>query len=133
IGVSRLVAAIVEQHHDDNGICWPLSAAPYKVHICQLGDGQEVGAAVAQIEAALLAAGIEPLVDDRDIRPGVKFKDADLIGIPYRITVGDRGLKNGKVELKARADADPKAAQEYGLAEIAAVTIARINKELSPS
>lgn len=133
IGVSRLVAAIVEQHHDENGIRWPLSAAPYKVHICQLGDGPEVVQAVAQIESSLLSAGIEPLVDDRDIRPGVKFKDADLIGIPYRITVGDRGLKNGKVELKARADADPKAAQEYGLAEIAAVTIERINKELSQS
>lgn len=133
IGVSRLVAAIVEQHRDANGISWPLAAAPYKVHVCQLGEGPEVVAAVAQIESELLAAGIEPLVDDRDIRPGVKFKDADLIGLPYRITVGDRGLSNGKVELKARTETNPKASEEFALSAISPVVIERIKKELSDS
>lgn len=133
IGVSRLVAAIVEQHRDVNGISWPVAAAPYKVHLCQLGDTPEVVAAVAQIESELLAAGIEPLVDDRDIRPGVKFKDADLIGLPYRITVGDRGLANGKVELKARTEANPKASEEFALSAISQVVIERIKKELSHS
>ncbi len=131
IGVSRLVAAIVEQHHDKNGLSWPLAAAPYKVHLCQLGDGPDVEAAVAQIEGELLAAGIEPLVDDRDLRPGVKFKDADLIGLPYRITVGDRGLAKGKVELKARSAADPKAVEEFAPSEISQVVVERIKKELS--
>ncbi len=133
IGVSRLVAAIVEQHHDKNGISWPLAAAPYSVHLCQLGDGPEVEAAVARIERELLAEGIEPLVDDRDLRPGVKFKDADLIGIPYRITVGDRGLSQGKVELKARSETDPKAVEEFAPNEISRVVVERIKKERFPS
>jgi len=133
IGVSRLVAAIVEQHHDLNGISWPVAAAPYKVHLCQLGAGPEVEAVVAQIESELLASGIEPLVDDRDVRPGVKFKDADLIGLPYRITVGDRGLAQGKVELKARTEENPKAAEEFAPSEIVQVVIGRIKKELAQS
>lgn len=111
IGISRLVAAAVEQHHDDSGILWPPALAPYPVHIVQVGDSDSVKAAVAEIEAGLVKAGIEPLVDDRDERPGVKFKDADLIGIPLRLTVGERGLKDGVVELKARAEKDPKAAE----------------------
>src|SRR5690606_5657562 len=102
IGISRLVAAIIEQKNDDSGLIWPLAVAPYPVHICQLGETPEVEAGVAQLERELTEAGFEPLVDDRDVRPGVKFKDADLIGLPFRITVGDRGLKDGVVELKAR-------------------------------
>ena len=108
IGVSRLIAAAVEQHHDDNGIRWPISVAPYQLHLVQLGSEPEVIAEVGRLEAALEAAGIEVLVDDRDERPGVKFKDADLIGIPLRATVGARGLKNGQIELKLRSEADPK-------------------------
>jgi prolyl-tRNA synthetase len=102
IGVSRLVAAAIEQHHDDFGIAWPISIAPYQVHLVQLGDGERVAAAVREIEQGLEQAGIEVLVDDRDERPGVKFKDADLIGVPLRVTVGDRGLDKGNVELKRR-------------------------------
>ena len=130
IGVSRLVAAIVEQHHDENGISWPVAAAPYKVHLCQIGTTAQVEETVSRIEAELLSAGIEPLIDDRDVRPGVKFKDADLIGIPYRITVGDRGLSRGLVELKARSEADPKAAEEFSPDEISKVVAERIKKEL---
>jgi prolyl-tRNA synthetase len=106
IGVSRLVAAAVEQHHDALGIAWPISVAPYQVHLVQLGEGEQVEGAVLEIERGLEAAGIEVLVDDRDERPGVKFKDADLIGIPLRVTVGERGLAKGIVELKRRTVKD---------------------------
>jgi prolyl-tRNA synthetase len=108
IGVSRLVAAAVEQHHDQQGIIWPMAIAPYQVQLVQLGNEEHVVAAVAQLERELLEQGLEVLVDDRDERPGVKFKDADLIGAPLRLTVGARGLKDGQVELKVRAAADPK-------------------------
>ena len=108
IGVSRLVAAAIEQHHDDNGIRWPISIAPYQVHLVQLGNEPEVVAEIARLEQELEAAGIEVLVDDREERPGVKFKDADLIGIPLRATVGARGLKSGQIEFKLRSESDPK-------------------------
>ena len=108
IGVSRLVAAAIEQHHDDNGILWPISIAPYQVHLVQLGNEPEVVAEIARLEQELEAAGLEVLVDDREERPGVKFKDADLIGIPLRATVGARGLKNGQIEFKLRTENDPK-------------------------
>jgi len=99
---------VVEQHHDDNGIRWPMALAPYQVEIVALGNEPEVEAAVSTIEKGLEAAGIEVLVDDREERPGVKFKDADLLGIPLRLTVGARGLKTGNVELKPRSEPDPK-------------------------
>jgi prolyl-tRNA synthetase len=111
IGVSRLVATVVEQHHDDNGIRWPMAVAPYQVHVVPIGDGAEVAETVRSIETALEEAGVEVLVDDRDERPGVKFKDADLVGIPLRVTVGDKGLKNGQVEFKPRSEPDPKKAE----------------------
>lgn len=115
IGISRLVAAAVEQHHDDNGIIWPQALAPYPVHIAQLGESEKVREVVTLLEQELTRAGYEPLVDDRDVRPGVKFKDADLIGIPLRITVGERGLANGNIELKYRSQTDPKASTTIAL------------------
>jgi prolyl-tRNA synthetase len=115
IGVSRLVATTVEQHHDDDGIRWPMSIAPYHVHITQLGAEPEVVAAVEKLEQGLQERGIEVLVDDREERPGVKFKDADLIGIPLRVTVGARALGKGGVELKDRAERDPKAIELLAL------------------
>ncbi len=108
IGVSRLVATAIEQHHDDNGISWPMSLAPYKVHICTLGTDAAVIAAAKTIVTGLEAANIDVLWDDRDERPGVKFKDADLIGIPLRVTIGAKGLAAGGVELKPRTEKDPK-------------------------
>jgi prolyl-tRNA synthetase len=108
VGVSRLVAAAVEQHHDSLGICWPISVSPYHVHLTQLGEGGEVERCVSEIEKGLEASGLDVLVDDRDERPGVKFKDADLIGIPLRVTVGERGLKNQVVELKLRTSKDSR-------------------------
>lgn len=126
IGISRLVASVVEQFHDEGGIVWPFSIAPFKTHICQLGDSDEVRQVVDDLEEQLCQAGFEPLVDDRDVRPGVKFKDADLIGVPWRVTVGERGLKEGQVELKARSERDPRASEAVSTSEIAQVLIARL-------
>jgi len=130
IGVSRLVATAVEQHHDDNGICWPMSIAPYQVHVVQLGTEAEVVAAVSQLEGELLERGIEVLIDDREERPGVKFKDADLIGIPLRVTVGKKSLAQGSVELKSRTSGDPKHSELVPLAESAGIIASRVQLEL---
>lgn len=108
IGVSRLVAAAVEQHHDENGILWPMSIAPYPVHVVQVGSEPAVAEAVATLERELAAEGVPALIDDRDDRPGVKFKDADLIGMPLRVTVGAKALANGSVEFKPRTEKNPK-------------------------
>lgn len=106
IGVTRTLAAVVEQHHDENGIIWPMSVAPYHVIITVMKPDDAVQAETAdKIYEALLDSGAEVLMDDRKERPGVKFKDADLLGIPIRITVG-RGAAEGKVEYKLRREAD---------------------------
>lgn len=106
IGVSRTLAAVVEQHYDENGIIWPMSVAPYHVIITLVKPDDEVQANIAEkIYDELGKAGVEVLLDDRKERPGVKFKDADLLGIPVRITVG-KGAVDGVVEYKLRRDAD---------------------------
>lgn len=106
IGVTRTLAAVVEQHHDENGIIWPMSIAPYHAIITIVNTGDEVQEKVAEeIYQKLNNAGVEVLLDDRKERPGVKFKDADLLGIPVRITVG-RGAADGNVEYKLRRDAE---------------------------
>jgi prolyl-tRNA synthetase len=105
IGVGRLLACVVEHSHDDGGIVWPVTVAPFHVHLVSLAkaDG-DARTAAEQLYADLQARGVEVLYDDRKENPGVKFNDADLIGCPVRITVGDRGLKNGIMELKVRAE-----------------------------
>lgn len=106
IGVTRTLAAVVEQHHDENGIIWPMSIAPYHAIVTIVNTGDEVQEKVAEeIYQKLINAGVEVLLDDRKERPGVKFKDADLLGIPVRITVG-RGAADGNVEYKLRRDAE---------------------------
>ena len=103
IGVTRTVAAAIEQHHDIHGIRWPASIAPYQVHLLPVNVADEaVCALTAQYRDALLAAGFSVLEDDRDERAGVKFKDADLLGVPVRVTIGDRAIKNGAAELRER-------------------------------
>ena len=103
IGITRILAAAIEQNHDDFGIVWPMSLAPYQAIVLPMQvQNEEVMAAADTIYSALTAAGIEVILDDRDVRAGVKFKDADLIGIPLRITIGPRGLKTGEVELRRR-------------------------------
>jgi prolyl-tRNA synthetase len=103
IGISRTLQAVIEQSHDADGIIWPWSIAPFQVLVCLLDPKAEDAAAVAgKLAAAAERAGADVLLDDRDERPGVKFKDADLLGIPLRITVGGRGIKEGIVELRWR-------------------------------
>lgn len=106
IGVERILAAAVELHHDEHGIRWPFAIAPYRATVVTLGKEPELVAAAEQVAAALAAAGYDVLYDDREERPGVKLKDADLIGIPLRIAVGKRGLAEGKVEWKLRRAAE---------------------------
>ncbi len=107
IGVSRLVAAAVEQNHDADGIAWPMAIAPYQVIVTALGKEDAVREAAEAAYTALRARGVEVLLDDRDERPGVKFKDADLLGIPLRLTVGGKGLAAGSLELKRRGQKEP--------------------------
>jgi prolyl-tRNA synthetase len=103
IGVSRLVGAIIEASHDEKGIVWPEGVTPFHVGIVNLKQGDAAAdAACAEIYAGLTRAGLDPLYDDRDERAGAKFATMDLIGIPWRITVGPRGLAAGTVELTSR-------------------------------
>ncbi len=102
VGISRTLAAVVEQHNDENGIIWPVSIAPYEVAVIALDKKGEAFDAAAQLADDLAAAGIEVVFDDRSERPGVKFADNDLMGFPYQLIVGKRGLKNGTVEMKVR-------------------------------
>ena len=105
IGVSRTVQAVIEQSHDANGIIWPAAVAPYQVVIENLDpDKPEVTKIADELESQLESAGVDVIVDDRAERPGVKFKDADLIGFPVRVVVGAKGLANGGVEVKRRCD-----------------------------
>jgi prolyl-tRNA synthetase len=106
IGVGRILIAAVEAFNDERGIRWPTPIAPYAVVITPIKYDGEVKQVADQLHDRLNAAGIDTLLDDRDARPGFKFADADLVGFPVRINVGDRGLKEGKVELKKRSEAD---------------------------
>jgi prolyl-tRNA synthetase len=110
IGVSRIVAAAIEQNYDARGITLPVAMAPFQVAIAPIGmkKSELVRAATEELYAAFTAAGIEVLLDDRDERPGVMFADMELIGIPHRIVIGERGLKEGKVEYQGRRDAEAK-------------------------
>ena len=126
IGVSRTVQAVIEQSHDANGIVWPASVAPYQVVIENLDpDKAEVTQVADELEAALEAKGVDVIVDDRAERPGVKFKDADLIGFPVRVVVGAKGLANGGVEVKRR-DQDKSQTKVVPVAEAAAAVIAAL-------
>lgn len=108
IGVSRVVGAAIEQHHDEKGIIWPASIAPFQVALLpmQMKKSQRLREAAEKLYTEFRAAGIDVLFDDREIRPGVMFADCELIGIPHRIVIGDRGLDKGEVEYRARTDTD---------------------------
>ena len=107
IGVTRTLQAVIEQSNDKDGIVWPLSVAPYQVCITPLGvvPGSPVMALAEKLYAELMAAGVEVILDDRDDRPGVKFKDADLVGFPLRLAIGEKSLAKGEVEIKPRSGA----------------------------
>ncbi len=107
IGVSRIVAAAIEQNHDEKGIKWPQAIAPFHIAVIPIGYGRslDVKNTAHRLHDELQAAGLEVLLDDRDERPGVMFADQELMGIPHRVVVGDRGLKQGTLEYQARSDA----------------------------
>ncbi|MEO5659640.1 MAG: proline--tRNA ligase [Polaromonas sp.] len=107
IGITRLPAAAIEQNHDERGIIWPDAIAPFTVVICPISPDRfpEVKAAADKLHSELLAAGVDVILDDRNERPGAMFADWELIGVPHRVTIGDRGLKDGQVEYQHRRDA----------------------------
>jgi prolyl-tRNA synthetase len=107
IGITRLPAAAIEQNHDERGIIWPDAIAPFTVVICPISPDRfpEVQAAADKLHTELLAAGVDVILDDRGERPGAMFADWELIGVPHRVTIGDRGLKDGQVEYQHRRDA----------------------------
>src|SRR5512145_3357173 len=117
IGVERIMAAAIELHHDENGIRWPLAIAPFQATVLTLGPEPELKKAAEELVQALSQAGLEVLHDDREERAGVKFKDADLVGIPIRIAVGKKGLAEGKAEFKLRGK---KEVELLPLGEVAA-------------
>ena len=125
IGSGRLLACVAEAHHDADGLRWPVTVAPYHVHLVVLPDSSGNARREADaLYASLQAAGVEVLFDDRDERAGVKFKDADLIGLPLRLTVSERALKQGGVEFKRR---DQSERSIVPLAD----TLARVQSELA--
>jgi prolyl-tRNA synthetase len=125
IGISRIVAAAIEQNHDENGMIFPVAIAPFQVIILNLGlKDAAISGAAESLYAQLQAQGVEVLLDDRDERPGSKFKDADLLGIPFRVTIGTRLGKDGMIEIRHRRDGltvelMPEQAAEYLLSQIA--------------
>ena len=130
IGVSRVVAAAIEQNHDERGIVWPAAIAPYQVALLPMNmhKSQRLRAAVEKAYSGLRAAGVEVLLDDRQVRPGVMFADAELIGIPCRVVMSDRGLDEGRVEYRHRRDAT---SVDLPLSEVAARLQERIGAELA--
>lgn len=130
IGVGRLLACVAEAHHDEYGLVWPISIAPYQVHLVSIfGNDADANA----VYERLTAAGIEVLYDDRNERPGVKFNDADLIGIPLRVTVSQRSLEAGGVEFKRRAEKEKFILPLEGLEERLRAEIAALQAEIDQS
>jgi prolyl-tRNA synthetase len=119
IGVTRVVAAAIEQNHDERGIVWPEPIAPFDVSLIpiNLQKSARVQQATEALYSELTAAGLEVVLDDRDARPGVKFADDELLGIPHRIVIGDKGLERGVLEYKRRRDG---VGAEVPIAEMAA-------------
>ncbi len=107
IGITRLPAAAIEQNHDERGIIWPDAIAPFTVVLCPISPDRfpEVKAAAEKLHDELVAAGVDVILDDRGERPGAMFADWELIGVPHRVTIGDRGLKDGQLEYQHRRDA----------------------------
>jgi prolyl-tRNA synthetase len=128
IGVTRTAAAAVEQHHDEQGIIWPLALAPFQVQIVPVSwTDPRMRQTAEDLYAKLQGAGIEVLLDDREERPGIKFKDADLIGVPLRLTIGAKSLDRDCVECKRRGE---RAAQDLPLADAVERIAALVRSEL---
>jgi prolyl-tRNA synthetase len=125
IGITRLPAAAIEQNHDARGIIWPDALAPFTVVLCPISPDRfpDVKAAADNLYAELLAAGVDVMLDDRCERPGAMFADWELIGVPHRVTIGDRALKEGVVEYQHRRDTE---ATKVSLGEVAALIRAKL-------
>ena len=125
IGITRLPAAAIEQNNDERGIIWPDAIAPFTVVICPVGmdRSEAVKAAAERLYADLQAAGVDVILDDRGERPGAMFADWELIGVPHRVTIGDKGLKDGQLEYQHRRDA---AATRVPVADMAAFMKGRL-------
>jgi prolyl-tRNA synthetase len=130
IGLDRTLASVIEEHHDDSGIIWPASVAPYQVIIVPIKYDGKIKAAADGLAAELEKAGVEVLLDDRGERPGVKFNDADLTGIPWRVVIGDKGLSQPKalVEIKGRREKENRSVE---LESAAAELTQKISEELA--
>jgi prolyl-tRNA synthetase len=132
IGTGRLLACVAEEHNDDNGLIWPVTVAPYHVSLVWLpSDSAETQAAAERIYQTLREGGVEVLYDDRKATPGVKFADADLIGLPLRITVSDRSLAKGGVELRRRDRADKTIAPESELLSVVRAELQSLHDEIA--
>ena len=131
VGITRTIAAVIEQNYDADGIIWPWPVAPYHVHLVSLDSNKpDIAAVAGKLESDLEAAGFEVLHDDRDgLSPGVKFKDADLLGMPLRLTVGAKGLKDGIVELRNRRTKEVVKLAPEGVVE--AVRSVRLEADVS--
>jgi len=117
IGVTRVVAAAIEQHHDDRGIIWPMAIAPFQVVLVPMNAHKSIRVreAAEEIYTQLIAAGVDVLLEDRGLRPGVSFADMELLGIPHRLVLGERGLDNGMIEYKNRSTGEQA---EFALADV---------------
>jgi prolyl-tRNA synthetase len=124
IGINRIVASAIEAGNDKDGIIWPISIAPFEVIITPIGNEDELNKIAGKLYDELEAAGIECLLDDRDARGGIKFKDADLLGIPVRITIGKKSVSEGNVEIKLRAE---QASKNVSIAEVVKKTVELVN------
>ena len=131
LGVGRTVAAAVEQNHDDDGIIWPVPLAPYAVAVLSLQRDKEVLEAAEKLYGELSAAGVEVFWDDRDERPGVKFKDADLVGFPVRVVIGGKALAKGVVEVSTRREKKAEGVAPEKVVEVVKATLAAGAKTLA--
>ena len=131
IGIGRTAAAAIEQYHDEDGIIWPMPIAPFQVIVVPVNNKSEPLMETAEgIYRLLSGSGVEVLLDERDSTPGVKFKDADLIGIPLRITVGEKNLKRGLVEIRRRKNGETIVIEKEKTTE---TVLALINEEMEAS
>ena len=126
IGVTRIVGAAIEQNNDDKGIIWPTSIAPFEVVLCPLGydRSEAVKKTADELYESLKQSGIDVIMDDRGERPGVMFSDWELIGVPHRIVIGDRGLKDGKLEYQGRRDTEATAIPVGDMAQFVIAKVA---------
>jgi prolyl-tRNA synthetase len=130
IGITRILGAAIEQNFDDRGIIWPEAIAPFEVVVCPMGYARSdaVREQADTLYAQLVDAGVDVILDDRGERPGVMFADWELIGVPHRLVIGERGLKDGKIEYQGRRDTEPTL---LSVDEAAAVTAGKVRAALA--